>query len=149
MATTYNFTNGSIDGQTVPRVKTAEENEVFFLRNIVDFSKQTIEAGAADVAQVINIPADTTVITAWLRIITAETTNGTVDLGYGANPDIWGDALAVDTTAGGIVGYLWVPYYFSAADTIDLLATTDTADIDIDGLKVEVVAMCVKNVGAF
>jgi hypothetical protein len=149
MATTYDFTNGSIGGAAVPRVKTAEENEVFFLRNIVDFSLQDLEAGETDVAQVIDIPAATTVITAWLRIMTAETADGTVDLGYGGNPDVWGDALAVDSIAGSIVGYLWVPVYFASADTIDITATTDSSDVDIDGLKVEVVAMCVKNVDTF
>jgi len=149
MATTYNFTDGSIAGAITPRVKTAEENEVFFLRNIVDFSLQTIEATATDTAQVINIPAGTTVLTAWLRVITAETANGTVDLGYGGDPDVWGVALAVDGAAGSLLGYLRVPLYFSATDTIDILATTDTGAVDIDGLKVEVVAMCVKNLSAF
>jgi len=147
---TYNFTDGSITGHPVPRSKTPEENEVFFLRNIVDCSKQTLDAGNGDVAQVINIPAGTTVITCWLRIITAETTNGTVDLGYGGVVNKWGDALAVDSAAGTVLGALtYSPVYFSSADTIDIKATTDTADVDIDGLKCEVVAMCVKSLDSF
>jgi hypothetical protein len=65
---------------------------------------------------------------------------------WGTNVDEWGDALAVDATAGTIAGAIndWVPLYFSAADTIDLVATTDTADVDLDGLKVEVTAVMLR-----
>ena len=145
MATEYVFYNGSIEGQMVPPKTTPTENSTFILRNIVDFSKQTLEAGESDVAQVLLIPAYTTVISCWLRIITAETTNGTVDLGYAAG-NTWGDALALDGSVGDILGATnnWVPVYFSSADTIDLTATTDSADVDIDGAKVEVTAVCLK-----
>lgn len=150
MATTYVFYDGSITGQIVPPKHTPEEDEMFILRNIVDFSKQTLQAGESDVAQVLSIPAGTTVIACWLRIITAETTNGTVDLGYAAN-EFWGDALAVDGSVAAILGatHDWVPYYFAAADTVDITATTDTADVDIDGLKVEVTAVCLKALSTY
>jgi hypothetical protein len=151
MATTYNFTDGSIAG--VPRMTqtTLRENELTILRHIVDFSLQNIEAGAADVAQCLIIPAATTVLTAYVRVMTAETANGTVDLGYGGNADQWGDALdvaaAADVTVGGLGSN--VPVYFAAADTIDLTATTDGADVDLDGLKVEVFAVCLKHVDTY
>jgi len=145
MATEYVFYDGSITGQIVPPKHTPEEDEMFVLRNIVDFSKQTLEAGESDVAQVLSIPAGTTVIACWLRIITAETASGTVDLGYAAG-NSWGNALALDGSVGAILGatHSWVPYHFVAADTIDITATTDTADVDIDGAKVEVTAVCLK-----
>jgi len=145
MATTYVFYDGSITGQMIPPKHTPEEDEMFILRNIVDFSKQTLEAGEGDIAQVLSVPAGTTVIACWLRIITAETANGTVDLGYAGN-NTWGDALGLDGSVGAILGatHDWVPYHFVSADTIDITATTDTADVDIDGGKVEVTAVCLK-----
>jgi|GEM_PF-5974015 len=141
---TYNFTDGSIKGQMVPTEVTLIENRLTIMRNIVDFSKQTLDAGNGDVAQVLNIPAGTTVLTAWIRVITAETANGTVDLGYGGDADKWGDGVAIDS-ANAIVGALFAPVYFASDDTIDITATTDTADVDIDGAKVEVCALCLKS----
>ena len=151
MATTYNFTNGSISGVPKPPEHTPIEDRLFIRRNIIDCSKQTLDAGESDVGQCINIPAGCTVITAWIRIITAETANGTLDLGYGGNPDEWGDALAVDSAAHTILGAIqdWVPVHFNAADTIDVTATTDTADVDLDGVKFEVVAVMHKSLDAY
>ena len=145
MATTYNFTDGSVAGHSVPADVTLHENRVRVKRNILDFSKQTLDAGEDDIAQAINIPANTTVLSAYIRVITAETANGTCDLGYGGNVDQWGDGVSL-ATANAIVGGLDAPKYFAAADTIDVLATTDTADVDIDGAKIEVVARMLKHV---
>lgn len=148
---TYDFTNGSIEGQMKPPVHTPEEDELFILRNIVDCSKQTLDAGNGDVGKVLNIPAGTTVLSAWGRIITPETASGTVDLGYGGSVNAWGNALAVDAAAGSIVGATnnFVPIYFASADTIDITATIDTADVDIDGLKMEVCALCLKSLNTY
>ena len=147
---TYNFTDGSIAGQVIPRAYNTGENQLYIRRNFVDFSKQSLDAGNADVAQVINIPAGVCVIDAWLRVITKETADGTVDLGYsgsGTDVDHWGAALAVDSAVGTILRLPTTtdapPIYFSSAGTIDIKATTDTNDVDIDGLKCEVVALCV------
>ena len=62
MATTYVFYDGSITGQMIPPKHTPEEDEMFILRNIVDFSKQTLEAGEGDIAQVLSVPAGTTAV---------------------------------------------------------------------------------------
>ena len=145
---TYNFTDGSIAGQIKPPETTLSENQPFILRNILDFSKQTLDAGNGDVAQALNVPAGTTVITAWIRVITAETTNGTVDLGYGGDVDKWGDGVAIDT-ANAIVGATVARVYFASADTIDVKATIDVADVDIDGAKIEVCALCLKSLDAY
>jgi hypothetical protein len=141
-ATTYNFTNGSISGQ--PKVHDTLPNTTgsFVRSNIVDCANQNLDAGNGDIGQCINIPADTWVMRVLLRTITAETASGTVDLGHGGNADVWGDALAIDAAAG-IVATLDVPQYFASADTIDVTATTDTADVDIDGWKFELVAIMV------
>jgi len=141
-ADTVVWYDGSIAGTfAVPQFET-RTNMLTTRRIIVDCSKRTLDAGDGDIAQVIPIPAGTTVIAVWLRIITAETANGTVDLGVGGSNG-WGDALAVDSAAGTILGAVndWVPTYFATADTIDVTATTDTADVDIDGAKFEVVAV--------
>lgn len=145
-ASTYVFYDGSINGQEIPAQHTLEDNILTVRRVIVDFSKQNLDAGEGDVAQVIPVEAGTFVMTAWLRVITAETANGTCDLGYGGNVDEWGDALALDSAADSVLGAIndWVPVYFAADDTIDIVATTDTADVDLDGAKVEVVAVLLK-----
>jgi len=144
MAETYNLTDGSITGQ--PKVSDTLPNTtgLYTRRNIVDCaninSGSGLDAGNADVAQVINIPADTWVLQVVLRTITAETANGTVDLGSDTDVDQWGAALAIDASAG-IVDTIDIAEYFASANTIDVLATTDTADVDIDGWKFEIIAL--------
>jgi hypothetical protein len=145
MATTYNFTNGSISGAMYPAETTLHENEIVVRRNIVDFSLQTLDAGEGDIAQVLKIPAKTTVLRAGIRVITAETANGTVDLGYGGGVDEWGAGVSL-ATADAVVGMLDSPVYFASADTIDIVATIDVADVDIDGAKIEVFALMYKHV---
>lgn len=148
---TYVFYDGSIAGQMKPAIYTSEDNLLTIKRIIVDCSKQNLDAGDADVGQVLPIDAGETVVAAWLRVITAETANGTCDLGYGGSVNAWGDALALDTAAGGILGatHDWVPIYFASADTIDVKATTDTADVDLDGAKFEVVAVFLKSLNTY
>lgn len=149
-ASTYVFYDGSIEGQMTPAIYTSEDNLLTIKRIIVDCSKQTLDAGVGDVGQVLPIEAGETVIAAWLRVITAETANGTVDLGL-AGSNEYGNALAVDSAAGTILGGVndWVPAYFAAADTLDVTATTDTADVDIDGAKFEVVMVVLKSLNAY
>ena len=234
MATTYNFTDDSITGQSVMTRTTIKENEPTILRHILDFSLQDLEAGEDDVAQALIIPADCTVLDAWLRIITAETADSTIDLGYGSDSSYWGKSLNTDSTgsvstilkasaswdassiddhatsnaiveakdvtvAGAALGdraYAYpstdvtdmviaatvttedtvtvtmtnptgaainlgamtiyvvvdkapsrkIPLHFAAADTIDLTATTANGDVDIDGAKVEVSALVIKQI---
>lgn len=143
MATIYTYNDLS---SGPPHSRVIDEDLMKIHRVIIDCSLQTLDAGAADVCQCIDIPAGTTVLAAWLRVITAETANGTVDLGYGGSVNAWGNALAVDSAAGTILGatHDWVPIHFATADTIDVVATTDTADVDIDGAKLEVNAVFVK-----
>lgn len=146
MATTYNFTNGSISGQP-KAVDTLPNTTGLFVRsNYVDFSNQTLEAGESDVAQVINIPADTWVLQVVLRVITADDTNATVNVGYGAG-DTWGDGVSLASTGNvALTNNSGAAYYFSSADTIDITATTDTADVDIDGAVIEIAAVMMPGV---
>lgn len=202
------------------------------MRNIVDFSKQTLDSSATDVAQVLIVPADTTVLSCFARVITAETADACVNLGYGSNVDQWGQNLNMDATgivptiltaaatfdagsiadgdeeakevtvAGAALGdYAYVipgidvadlvitatvtaedtitvilanntggaidlasqtltvyvdkaplsknPVHFAAADTIDISTSTTNGDIDLDALKVEVTAICIKQLDAY
>jgi len=143
---TYVWYDGSISDVSKTAIHTSEEDEVFVRRAIVDCSKQTLNAGDGDVLQVLPVYAGETVLSAHIRVITAETTNGTCDLGYGGSANAWGNALALDSAAGSILGatHDWVPIHFASADTIDVVATTDTADVDLGGAKFEVVVFLVK-----
>jgi hypothetical protein len=147
---TYNFTNGSISGQAKQRTRAATENEVYIIRNICDFSKQTLDVSESDIAQCLAIPAGTTVINAWCRIITAEGTGAALDFGYGDDADYWGNSLSMSSTGcvGGAITGNKDPIYFASADTLDL-AADGAATVDIDGLKVEVCAMCVKALDSY
>ena len=68
----------------------------------VNLASSTLDAGDADVGQVILLPKNCMVMKAWIRVVTACPTNSTVDLGYGSDVDYWGNALPLDAT--GIVG---------------------------------------------
>jgi hypothetical protein len=232
MATTYNFTDGSLAGQVFPPTPRVTDSEVTILKNILDFSRQNIGAGESDVAQALIVPADTTVLACWMRVITAETDDATVDLGYGPHADQWGGALNVDATGivptvlkksvtwdadsiddgneeakditvtGAALGDAVIvvpgidvenlgisgtvtdedtvtvilsnntgaaidlgsmtitayvdkapmaknPVHFAVADTIDITATIDNGDVDLDGLKVEVSALVLKQVDTY
>lgn len=232
MATTYNFTDGSITSQMIPPEVRITEQSPTILRNILDFSLQDIEAGASDVAQALIVPKDTTVLKCWARVITAETTDATIDLGYGDDADYFGSELNVDATgivastlksttvwdagaiadgneeakdltvAGAAIGdratvtasidlldvelsgsvtaedtvtailsnntggevnlasgsftavvtkapLIDVPLHFAAADTIDITATDTNGDVDLDALKIEVSALCIKQIDSY
>ena len=145
MVATYNFTNGSISGQMIPPVQTVDTGMTFVIRNIVDLTKQNLDHSATDIAQCLTIPAGTTVLTAWIRVITAGTTSATCTLGTGAAAAIWGTALDLTSTAGTILGHLFDPLYAAAEETVDI---TSGGATDILG-KYEVCALCVKSVDTY
>lgn len=142
----YNFTDGSISGQPKAKDTLPNTTGLYCRSNIVDFANQTLDAGDGDTGKLINVPANTWVLGVALRVLTAEDANGTIDLGVtGGDVDQWGGALDLAST--GNVETLYAPEYFASAGTIDALATTDGADVDIDGAKIEVVAiLCPGNI---
>lgn len=147
MATTYDFTDESVQGPIRPILRPIEYGEISIIKNIVDFNQQALDAGEADIAQALNIPAKTTVFFVTVLALTDSdgdlpATNTTVDVGFGGNADQWGDGISIASAAHGTA--LFAPYYFSSADTIDLTATTDGADVDIDSGRVEVTAYCIR-----
>ena len=144
MATTYNFTDGSIVGQMIPPRMEIVTTQPTIIRNVVDFTKQNLDESADDIAQVLNVPAGTLVLFAGIRIITAGTTNATVNFGVtGGVVDAWGDGVALDATAGTVTQVAIEPQYLAASDTLDIIGTDDTASVDIDAV-IEVYACCIK-----
>ncbi len=122
MATTYNFTDGSIAGVPKATESTLKETEPMILRQIVDFSLQNLDASEGDIAQVLNIPADTVVLNAYLRVMTLDSANSTVDLGVTTtNEDQWGGALSLAAADVMVGGLLAAPLYFADCNTMQTL----------------------------
>ena len=147
MTTTYDFTDGSITGVPVVTQTTLRENETTILRQLVDLTKQNLAHGTTDIAQCLIIPAGTTVLTAWIRVITAGSSSATCTLGATENsqPAVWGTALALSGATGTTLGALFDPVYFDAAGTVDI---TSGGATDILG-KYEVCALCVKSLNTY
>jgi len=149
MATTYNFTDGSIVGQMIPPRMEIVTTQPTIIRNVVDFTKQNLDESADDIAQVLNVPAGTLVLFAGIRIITPGTTNTTVNFGItGGVVDAWGDGVALDAAAGTVTQVAIEPQYLAADDTLDIIGTDDTASVDIDAV-IEVYACCIKVQNAY
>lgn len=71
-------------------------------RIVIDISQfnagSGLDAGEADVGQVLIIPKDCFVKQVWIRVTTAAPTNSTIDIGYGSDVDYFGNAIAIDAT---------------------------------------------------
>jgi len=142
MATTYNFTDGSIAGQPIPHDTQNKGFGIYTRRNVLDFTNQTLLDTALDVAQAIKADAGSICLGVLVRVITAETASGEVDIGVGAAGVEWGSAKNIAST-GMRVPIIVAPYYFSAADTIDIYCDSTNGAVDIDGAKLEVIALFV------
>ena len=99
--------------------------------------------GAADVLEVIRVPANTYVTNVALNVTTAEGGTLTVDVGDGDNPDGYLDGVNANTTA----AYLTVAgtdayesgKFYTAADTIDVVTVNaaDTAVMTLTAVMVD------------
>jgi hypothetical protein len=82
---------------------------------------------AADVLQVINLPANAVVLSAGIEVVTTDASTATFDLGFtGASPaavNAYANDAAI-STAGYTVADLANPTAVKVADTIDLLINT-------------------------
>lgn len=124
---TYNLTKGSA---TSPVMSVgAGSRGLTFVENVLDISEMNSDAGvaAADVIQMLDIPAETDVWMAGFEVITALTgTSPDIDLGWGTDTDEWVDGN--DGSAGYATQTAWqLPLRFTSADTIDLLFNTNAA----------------------
>jgi len=99
----------------------------YLVENTADFSD--FDPAAADIVQMIDIPAETVVMAAGLEVLTASSTSVVMDLGItGVDPDIFTDAH--DATSTG----------FSQFDAVDATAmltvgSADTLDILVAGAQ--------------
>ena len=145
MATTRNFTDGSLPDHKKQHATTPRGFNLFTLRNIVDTTKSTCDFdAAADIAQALAIPAGVTVLAVSVRVITADGNGAVLSCGVtGVDADKWGSAIPVTPAGEQEVtgGPVWNPLYFATADTIDLLS--DGGGVIDDGVF-EVKAICVK-----
>lgn len=94
MSTYSTYINGTYGSpQTTHKLGKA----MYILAQQVNFAKQNLDAGDGDVLRVLQVPAETLILKAWIRMITAGTTNATVDLGYGTDVNYWGNGLVLDS----------------------------------------------------
>jgi len=94
MATTTDFTKGTA-GAGYP----ASDLPVFFLiENTLDYAASN--GGAADIAQLLNVKADTFVLLAGLELLTLEGGVLTLDMGDGVDPNGFLDGVDGNATAG-------------------------------------------------
>jgi hypothetical protein len=109
---TLNFLNASVQGTRSVQQPVLEPGQITVVRNYIDCTQQTIDAGDGDVAQVVQVPAETLVLDCFLQASTAETADATCDLGYGSDADYWGANLNLDVTGA-------VPTILTGSDTWD------------------------------
>ena len=120
-----------------PRPVRSLTNMPYFVEKTIDFAAAATAKGtalaAADVIEVIDVPAGTMVLNAGLQVVTVatgESNDTTVDLGITVtDPDCFVDGFDLDAAAAGAYAQnaaAFQPLIVGAADTIDLLITTAT-----------------------
>lgn len=135
-----NRTKGSTAALAAPDMV----GKVGVIENIVDYA--LAPASASEVAQVLNIPANTFVLRAGWEVLTPEGGTAAGTLGDGADPDgyhatVNANAAAGTTvvSAGATVGYALGKHY-TTADTIDHVITDalDAAKVRYFAIVVDV-----------
>jgi len=140
-AVTYNFTDGTQVGHPAPHDTQNKGFGIYTRRNVIDFAVgQTLTDSTNDVAQVIKADAGSICLGVLVRIITAETASGEIDIGVGTAGVEWGSAMNI-AGSNMLVPIFVAPYYFATADTIDISQDTTSGSVDIDGAKLEVIAL--------
>lgn len=104
----------------------------------------TLDAGTDDTLPIVTVPKNCIILGCSITVGTAETANGTIDIGVTGtyindDLDLYYDALPIvgtttyaNTGVGGSV-------FTGAGDVeVTVTATTDTADVDIDGAQFDV-----------
>ena len=120
-----------------PRPVRSLTNMPYFVEKTIDFAAAATAKGtalaAADVIEVIDVPAGTMVLNAGLQVVTVatgESNDNTLDLGItGVDADAFVDGFDLDAAAAGAYAQnaaAFQPLIVDAADTIDLLITTAT-----------------------
>ena len=137
---TYSDEHGFNRGKGIPAIGT---NRISLVEVEMDFAKITAkrsEVGAtalraSDKLQVIDIPAHTQVTNVGMRVVSAESSAATVDIGDDSDPDGYLNDANVSAVSGfsntqGTVGYGNGKYY-ATDDTIDLVMSAALKDCKI------------------
>jgi hypothetical protein len=120
-----------------PRPARSLTNMPYLVEKTIDFAVAATAKGsalaAADIIEVIDVPAGTMVINAGLQVVTVatgESSDTTVDLGITTTePDNFVDGFDLDAAAAGAYAQnaaAFQPLIVGTADTIDLLIATAT-----------------------
>jgi len=131
MAATYSFIDGTYTRAAAVTQRNAVATPFEVRRNTVDFALRALDNSASDVAQALTIPAGTTVVSAYIRVITAETNDGTCDLGYGTDPTYWGKTLNLDAT-GVVPTVLYATAAYDAASCPSYKAASGAVHVSVD-----------------
>lgn len=104
----------------------------------------TLDAGNADTLDIVTIPANCIILGCSLYVSTAEGANGTIDIGVVGDDivndtDFFYDGIAI-STADTLHNNNLSGHIYTGANSVDIrvTATTDTADVDIDGAVFDV-----------
>jgi hypothetical protein len=133
----YDFTDKTKAYVAVAPEVTQEDNRFVVMRNVVDFSEQNL--GAAQSAKVLTIPANTLVVQAGIRCITADA-NANYNLGDSSTDNRWfNETTAGDSANAVVMSAMGTNAVFYS--TADELVITSAAN-GMDTLKLEVFAVC-------
>ncbi len=129
MATVTTLAGGSVDGFTAGRMP-------YFKEVLIDFAAAATAKGsalaAADVIEAISVPANTMILNAGMEVITVaggESSDNALDLGTGADVDVFVDGFDLDAAAAGAYAQnaaAFQPIIVGTADTIDVLIQAAT-----------------------
>ena len=135
MATYSTYTNG---GSILNRggANAAGVPAVTVITNVFDAAERNVTA--ADVVQLLSIPARTMVHGVQYQVLTGEAAQ-TMSLGHGGAPTQYASAVDVATTGNTACSAGTTEIYYSAADTIDITVPSGKA---YTTLKVRVSAIC-------
>jgi hypothetical protein len=137
MASDYDFTDKTQTYVAVAPEVTQEDNRFVVMRNVVDFAEQNL--GATESATVLTIPANTLVVQAGIRCITADA-NANYNLGDLGTDNRWfNETTAGDTANAVVMSTLGTNAVFY--DAANALVVTSAAN-GADTLKLEVFAVC-------
>lgn len=108
----------------------------YVVQRVIDFAEAAEEKGSAlaanDVIEAINVPAHTVVLAAGASVKTVATggsSDQTLDIGDGNDPDRYVDGFDVDAAAAGAEAATVIanlPVTYATADTIDVTVVTAT-----------------------
>lgn len=137
MAATYDFTDKTKAYVADAPSTTLEDNRFVVMRNVVDFAEQNL--AAAQSAQVMIIPANTLVVQAGIRCITADA-NGNYNLGDLGTDNRWfNETTAGDSANAVVMSNLGTnAVFYSSANALVLTSVAN----GLDTLKVEVFMVC-------